>query len=176
MISHTHGAVSDNSCVECWWAHPGVWMSFWPALWTCFFTLKDYFCFFSLPHPTLTRFLKWAWHRSHRLTKVCVRRRCTGRWDLLWDPLISSKPSPGRAAGQVSQSTPHTRRSVCVRVKPVLSFMSQSLLHPGLPDHLACILAGAFKGASVGGNSCFTRGASWMHLLSSPGVLPFSFN
>lgn len=133
-----------------------------------------FICFFYTP---LTWFLKWAWQSSHCLMKVCVHGRCAGRWDLRWDPLISWKPSPGRDTGQVSQSTPHTHWPGCgVRVKSVPSFMSQSVLLSPWSPGLHFLFFFWIAGASVGGNSCSTRGASWMHLLSSPSVLPFSFN
>lgn len=105
-------------------------------------------------HPTLCLFLltfltyssKWAWHVSHCLTKVCVCGRCLGRWDLLWDTLISSKPRPRQGGtGQVSGTTrcntppPPPWLHLSMRVKSAPSFMAQSLLHPGVPNHLVSI-------------------------------------
>lgn len=165
MISHrqyiTHGAVTDNSCAGSWWAYsprfnfsacsvphspltPSLMSSMTFSLWKAI----------SIPllvsfHPTLCLFLltsvthssKWAWHASHCLTKVCVCGRCLGRWDLLWDTLISSKPKPRQGgAGQVSGTTHNTPwLLLSVRVKSAPSFMAQSLLHPGIPNHLASI-------------------------------------
>lgn len=61
------------------------------------------------PYLSLTHSSKWAWHASHCLTMVCVCGRCLGRWNLLWDTLISSKPRPGQGGtGQVSGTTRYT--------------------------------------------------------------------
>lgn len=144
----THGAVSDNSWAGSWWAnsprlnfsarqvsHDPVTSS--PAS-TLFHSSKGHFCsallwvlflfhlsFLSVsPYLALTSSSKWAWHASHCLTKVCVCGRCLGRWNLLWDTLISSKPRPRQGGtGQVSGTTRYTPWLILsVRVKSAPSF------------------------------------------------------
>lgn len=92
-------------------------------------------CLFLL--TSLTYSLKWAWHASRCLTKVCVCGRCLGRWDLLWDTLISSKPRHVQGnTGQVSGTTRYTPwLHLSIRVRSAPSFMAQSLPHPGVPSH-----------------------------------------
>lgn len=117
-------------------------------------------------HPTLCLFLltsltcssKWTWHASHCLTKgMCVCGRCLGRWDLLWDTLISSKPRPGQGGtGQVSGTTRCTPPSCSLSC-------GSNQLHPSWPSHsfilgspitwLPSLDTGPFLGASEGGNS-----------------------
>lgn len=146
-----------------------------------FSSLKGHYCTSPL-RPTLCLFLltsvayssKWAWHASHYKGIVCGW--CLGRWDLLWDTLISSKPRPGQGGtGQVSGTTrypPHWLL-LSVRVKSAPSFMAQSLLHPGVPNHLASI-PGPFLGAPEGGNSeqLLYHGG----FLNAPSATPVCFN
>lgn len=92
-------------------------------------------CLFLL--TSLTYSLKWAWHASRCLTKVCVCGQCLGRWDLLWGTLISSKLKLVQGnTGQVSGTTCYTpwmHHSIGVRSAP--SFMAQSFPYPGVPSH-----------------------------------------
>lgn len=142
MISHrqyiTYCAVIDNSCAgwrcsnlsDSTFLHVQVHRNLWPMLWCppkaisvplCLpsFCLS---CLFLL--TSLTFSSKWAWHASRCLTKVCVCvcGRCLGRWDLLWDTLISSKPKPRQGgAGQVSGTTQYTYWLIfSLRVKSIL--------------------------------------------------------
>lgn len=100
-----------------------------------FFPLKGHFF-----HPSLSPFIsppclvlltslthssKWAWHVSHCLTKLRVCGRCFGRWNLLWDTLISSTPRPGLGgSGQVRGTIHYTPWLILsVRVRSASSFM-----------------------------------------------------
>lgn len=131
-------------------SHVTLWPLLWCLTWLFLSERPFQYLFFVSCHTTLCLFLltsltyfsKWAWRASHSNEGMCVCGQCLGRWDFLWDTLISSKPKP-RHAGRYWTSEwnhiLHPRLLLSGRVKSAPSFMAQSLLHPGVPNHLASI-------------------------------------
>lgn len=145
-VQDLDGLILGDSTSRCAQSRITLWpLLRWPA-WPFFsespFVFPPFIPLFCLFHLTfLTHSFKLAWHASHCLTKVCVCGRCLGRLDLLWDTLISSKPRHQRGGtGQVSGNTRYTSwLSFSVRVRSAPFFMPESLLQPGVPNHLASV-------------------------------------
>ncbi|KAK5919590.1 hypothetical protein CgunFtcFv8_023466 [Champsocephalus gunnari] len=87
---------------------------------------------------------------------------------------LQTKARAGRHwTGEWNHSLPPHWLLLTVRVKSAPSFMAQSLLHPGVPNHLASI-PGPFLGAPEGGNSeqLLYHGG----FLNAPSATPVCFN